>query len=244
MRNTLSFRRLRLFNYGLRNDYKILIKELIHVLLLEDRVVDLVQCKGHFFTVAMSSIIKEFFTRHQLHLDRIGSVCTDGAPDMLGNRSEFAALIKKIPNLKITHIFFYWHPFAARTLAPDLKKTLEICVKVVNMICGCTLNHRLFQSFCEEVDQKHTVLLYHTEVRWLSRDRVLSRVFELREEIQQFRLGQKQELAGYFDEFEFVQMLACLADMFTALNCSLQVRGISKRSWLHSKKKLFCGLGV
>ena len=31
-------------------------------------------------------MIKDFFTKHQLHLDRIGSVCTDGAPAMLGNR--------------------------------------------------------------------------------------------------------------------------------------------------------------
>ena len=49
-------------------------------------------------------MIKEFFMKHQLHLDKIGSIYTDGAPAMLGNRSGFAALLRKeIPSLKITH---------------------------------------------------------------------------------------------------------------------------------------------
>ena len=79
------------------------------------------------------SMIKEFFTRYQLHLDRIGSICTYGAPTMLGNRSGFAALMRKeIPNLKITHCFLHRHSLAAKTLPPDLKKTLDVCVKVVN----------------------------------------------------------------------------------------------------------------
>ena len=59
-------------------------------------------------------------------------------------------------------------------------------MKVVNMIRFRALNHRLFQSFCEEVGKEQTVLLYHTEGRWLPRVRVLSRLFELRNEIQQF----------------------------------------------------------
>ena len=33
--------------------------------------------------IEVFSMIKEFFTRYQLHLDRIGSICTDGAPAML-----------------------------------------------------------------------------------------------------------------------------------------------------------------
>ena len=103
---------------------------------------------------------------------------------MLGNRSEFAALVRQeIPDLKFTHCFLHRHALAAKTSPPDLRKTLEISVKVVTMICGRALNNRLFQSLCEEVGKEHTVLLYHTEVRWLSRGRVLSRFFELRDEI-------------------------------------------------------------
>jgi len=41
------------------------------------------------------------------------------------------------------------------------------------MICDPALNHRLFQSFCEEVGHEHHVFMYHKEVKWLSRSRVL-----------------------------------------------------------------------
>ena len=96
--------------------------------------------------------IKEFFMKHQLYLDKIGSICTNGAPAMLGNRSGFAALLRKeIPILKNTHCFFHRHALAAKTLPLKLKKALEICVKVVNTIRGRALNHRLFQLFCKEL---------------------------------------------------------------------------------------------
>ncbi|XP_068225354.1 protein FAM200C-like [Palaemon carinicauda] len=162
---------------------------------------------------------------------RIGSICTDGAPAMLGYRSGFAALMRKeIPNLKVTHCFFHRHYLAAKTLSPDLKKTLDVCVKAVNLIRSRALNHRLFPSLCEEVGQEHTVLLYHTEVRWLSRGLVLSRVFELRGELHHFFHEWVQELAIHFNDPSFVQMLAYLVDVFSALNgfnLSLQGRGLN-----------------
>uniref|UniRef100_UPI00358F06DC protein FAM200C-like n=1 Tax=Myxine glutinosa TaxID=7769 RepID=UPI00358F06DC len=181
--------------------------------------------------VDVLNMIKEFFTKHQLNLNMIGSICTDGAPVMLGNRSGFAALIRKeIPDVKITHCFLQRHALVAKALPPNLRKTLDVCVKIVNMIRGRVLNHRLFQLFCEEMGQEHTVLLYHTEVRWLSRGRVLSHVFELGEEIQQFLREQRQDIAEYFDSPEFVPMLAYLVDVFTALNelnRSLQGKGLT-----------------
>ena len=78
--------------------------------------------------------------------------------------------------------------------------------------------------------KEHTVILYQTEVRWLSRGRVLSRLFELRDEIQQFLREAGHELVEYFDEPEYIQACVYLADVFTAfdeLNRSLQGRGIS-----------------
>ncbi|XP_068246891.1 protein FAM200C-like [Palaemon carinicauda] len=175
--------------------------------------------------------IQEFFSRNELHLDRIGSICTDGAPVMLGNRSGFAALMRKeIPKLKIIHCFLHCHALAAKTLSPDLEKTLNVCVEAMNLIRSQALNHRLFQSLCEEIGQEQTVLLYHTEVRWLSRGRVLSRVFELRGEIHHFLHEQVQELAIHFNDPSLVQMLAYLADVFSALNelnLSLQGRGLN-----------------
>ena len=98
------------------------------------------------------------------------------------------------------------------------------------MIHGQGLNHRLFQLFCEEMGKKHTVFLYHTKVRRLSRGRVPSQLFELQDEIQKFLGKAGHDLAGYFDEPEFIQAHAYLSDVFIALNelnCSLWQREIS-----------------
>ena len=41
------------------------------------------------------NLVKEFFFKHEFDMSLIGSICTDGAPVMLGYRSGFAALLKQ-----------------------------------------------------------------------------------------------------------------------------------------------------
>ena len=42
---------------------------------------------------------------------KIGSLCTDGAPAMLGKTSKFAALVKKeAPQVNVTHCFLHRYP--------------------------------------------------------------------------------------------------------------------------------------
>ena len=119
--------------------------------------------------------VKEFFLNHEMSLDLVGSLCTDGAPAMLGNKSGFASLVKKeIPHIAVT---LHRHALVAMSLPEKRKNLLSIAVSAVNYIRGNALNHRLFKVFCNEIGAKRSVLLYHTEVKWLSRGRVLTRVF-------------------------------------------------------------------
>ena len=59
---------------------------------------------------------KNFFVKHELDIQIIGYVCTDGAPAMLGNNSGFFALLKQeIPHLRGTHCFLHRHALASIT---------------------------------------------------------------------------------------------------------------------------------
>lgn len=62
-------------------------------------------------------------------------------------------------------------------------------------------------------------LLYYTEVRWLSRGKVMARLFELRCEVSQFLLNQKMpELHQLLENNHWVVKLAYMADIFEHLN--------------------------
>ena len=51
--------------------------------------------------------------------------------------------------------------------------------------------------------EEHEVLLYHTEVRWLSRGQVLKRLFELRKEVSAFLKNKNLKYSNWFDNEEF-----------------------------------------
>ena len=56
---------------------------------------------------------------------------------------------------------------------------------MVNFIKSSALNTRLFRLLCQEFDDEQIILLFHTEVRWLSRGN-MSRVHSLRKEMAEF----------------------------------------------------------
>lgn len=61
-------------------------------------------------------------------------------------------------------------------ISPVLHDILNDSIKVINFIKSRPLNARLFHRLCEDMGAEHTQLLLHTEVRWLSRGRILNRL--------------------------------------------------------------------
>ena len=67
------------------------------------------------------------------------------------------------------------------------------------------------------MDADHTVLFYHTQVCWLSKRNMLSRIFELRDEVKLILVAkQKHDLFLAFGGDGFSTYLAYLADIFEA----------------------------
>lgn len=110
-----------------------------------------------------------------------------------------------------------------------MKSVLYDIVKMVNFIKSRPVKSRLFSLLCEEMESPHVALILHTEVRWLSRGRVLSRVHELKEEMLTFfTLEEKLEFCELLADETWCGKLCYLADIFEHLNnvnTSMQGRG-------------------
>ena len=109
----------------------------------------------------------------------------------------------------------------------------------MNFIRGKAVNYRLFKAFCKDLEKKHQYLLFHTEVRWLSRGKVVSRVAELVNEVAVFLHEHGSvELATLFDDNRFQLKIFYLAHIFSAFNeLSYSLQGKNK-SQIEAAKKV------
>ena len=121
------------------------------------------------------------------------------------------------------------HALVSKMLPSSLADVLKIVVETVNFVRGRALNNRIFMQLCEEMNSKFKVLLYHTEVLWLSRGKVMNRVFALRAELLGFLKSQNYRHSKHFEDSSFILTLEFLADIFGALNqLSCQMQGDGK----------------
>ncbi len=143
---------------------------------------------------------------------------TDGAQAMTGRERGLAARVQQVaPFVKWTHCMVHREALAA-------KKMTVLFDSVLNQ----SLNSRLFGDLCQEMGSGHEQLLLHTEVRWLSRGRVLQRLYELREEVKWFLIEIKSDLAKHLDDTMWLASLSYLVDIFDRLN------GLQHGHWRYS----------
>uniref|UniRef100_A0A8C4EX62 HAT C-terminal dimerisation domain-containing protein n=1 Tax=Dicentrarchus labrax TaxID=13489 RepID=A0A8C4EX62_DICLA len=145
-------------------------------------------------------VIDAFFRENYISWAKCVALCTDGARAMAGLKSGLISLV-------------------AKDMSAELSDVMDSVVKVVNIVKKSALQTRLFSNLCAAEGEEHTRLLYHSEVRWLSRGTVLARVLELRTSFREFLLLQKRtELAALFSDNVWITKLAYLADIFAKLN--------------------------
>ena len=128
-------------------------------------------------------IFGSFLQNRDIPRGNVCGVCTDGAPAMLGCRSGLQRLvINASPTAIGTHCMIHRQVLATKTLPQEFQDIMKSVVSVVNFAKTSASNRRLFSKLCSELDASNNILLFHTDVRWLSRSKVLTSVFDLRDE--------------------------------------------------------------
>jgi hypothetical protein len=149
---------------------------------------------------------------HEIGWGKCVNVCTDGARAMTAKTAGVVAGVKTLaPSCSNSHCVLHRQGLVAKTMEGDVKTVLDDAVKIVNYIKSRPLNAIVFKLLCEEMGSEHTTLLLHTEIRWLSRGKVLVRVFELRSEIYSFIIDHRFLSFSLFGNYIFAAKIGTLS---------------------------------
>ncbi|XP_068226334.1 zinc finger BED domain-containing protein 5-like [Palaemon carinicauda] len=170
--------------------------------------------------VDIFNLIDDFFKEHSIEWEKLCGVCTDGAPAMLGCKSGFQSLVKKVsPEVIGTHCMIHRQVLATKMLPEPFKEVLNQVIKAVNVVKSRPLATWLFKILCEDMGSSYEALLFHTEVRWLSKGKALKRFFYLRGQLQIFLASQNpSEYESLFTNEFTLCKLAYLVDIFEIFN--------------------------
>ncbi|XP_050547005.1 zinc finger BED domain-containing protein 5-like [Daktulosphaira vitifoliae] len=138
---------------------------------------------------------------------------------MTDAKSGFIARLKEqMPNARWVQCFLHHQAHAAKTFPQEYSKVLNIIIKIINSIKGKALQTQLFRIICEDMGVLQQNLLYHTEVRWFLKGKVLTRVMELRAELLIYLQQAKPEYSEFICDPALLLKLAFLSDLFEHLN--------------------------
>ena len=176
--------------------------------------------------------------------DRLVGITTDGAPAMKGKREGAATLVSQHASetgnnddVMKYHCIIHQEVLCSKTIG--FNDVMKSVVSDVNFIRARALNHRQFKTFLEEVDAAYGDICFYTEVRWLSKGKVLKHVLALNTEICQFMEDNGRETQLGDDHFLCdVAFLADITRHLNELNVALQGKN-RKISDLYSSVKAF-----
>jgi hypothetical protein len=141
------------------------------------------------------------FTAADISWANYVDICIDGVAALAGHKKGFQAEAQQIgPHVNFIHCIIHREGLASRDLEPKLHSVLREAVKVVNFVKSRPLNSRLLAILCEEIQAGHKSPLLHSEVRWLSRGKVLKRLVELKEEARRLLQDSGSPLYQHFKD--------------------------------------------
>ena len=165
---------LAIFFRGGREDFVIL-----------EEFVQLVPLTGTTTGADVCKAVTGWLQEAELDLSRLCGITTDGAPAMVGDHKGFASLLLKYvrsfghqQDVKRFHCLVHQEALCAKSVT--ITDVMTVVVRAVNFDRARALNHRQFRDLLDAVEAEFGDLVYFCEVRWLSRGKMLERVFNLR----------------------------------------------------------------
>ena len=133
------------------------------------------------------NVVDNFRQKEGMNWENCVSLCTDCAPAMLGARHGFTARVRQInPSVQVIHCLLHRENLVGQHLSLDLSAVMKEVVDVVNFIQASAVNTRLFEQLFVDLGSQFQHLLFYSNVRWLSRGKLLRRLVDLRAEVQVF----------------------------------------------------------
>jgi hypothetical protein len=95
---------------------------------------------------------------------------------------------------------------------------MDSVVAMVYCIKTRAVKTRLLKVMCKEAGARYETLVLHTIIRWLFKGKVLSRFYELRNELLEIFVTEKSEFAALIKDETWCSKVAYLVDIFEHLN--------------------------
>ena len=150
---------------------------------------------------------------------------------MRGKEKGLVGLMKKrdeIPNFISFHCIIHRETLVSKLRNSEFQNAMQRVVHVVNYIVSRALHHRQFRQLIQDYDIEYSDLVLHSEVRWLSRGRVLERFLSLLPEINSF-LDSKGKHQTELKDPHWIIQLVLLTDITCHLNTlNLHLQGRDK----------------
>ncbi|KAM3877110.1 protein FAM200A-like [Diretmus argenteus] len=177
--------------------------------------------------------IMQMLNERGIDIKTVVSIATDGAPAMIGKEKGAVQRLKEHhPDLLSYHCIIHQSVLCA-SLGKEYSDVMENIMKLVNYLrASSALQHSLLRAFLTEVNAAYDDLLLHSNVRWLSRRRVLERFWAVRKDLEMFLSEQKNAKARKHLDFlqddnnmELVAFLVDITSHLNELNLKLQGQG-------------------
>lgn len=171
---------------------------------------DFLFCKplpSHTTAENIFDTLNEFIVFNKIHPTKCVEVSTDRAWAMV---EKLTGVVKRVKDMALlvtaVHCSIHREALATKTMPADM--VLDEAVRTVKFIKSRSLWSHLFAILCVEMGSDHRPLLLHTEVRWLSSGKVLTKFFKLLDGRRTFFADTRFRLSYRFCDFEWLPKLA------------------------------------